>query len=68
MAASAEHVFAMKVFAARSRDEEDLRTLAKLIGVTAVEAAECLCQRFFPSAPLPARSRAMLEDLFDTRS
>jgi hypothetical protein len=67
MAASAEHVFAMKAFAARSRDEEDLHTLAKLIGVTTVEAGIRLCERFFPSEPLPARSRAMLEDLFDAQ-
>jgi predicted nucleotidyltransferase len=67
MAASAEHVFAMKAFAARSRDEEDLRTLAKLIGVTTVEAGIRLCERFFPSEPLSARSRAMLEDIFDAQ-
>lgn len=43
MAASPEHVFAMKVFASRGRDEDDLRALAQII---------------------PARSMAMLEDLF----
>jgi predicted nucleotidyltransferase len=67
MAASAEHVFAMKAFAARSRDEDDLRTLANLIGITTVEAARGLCERFFPDEPLPPRSQAMLEDLFGTR-
>jgi predicted nucleotidyltransferase len=64
MAASPEHVFAMKAFAARSRDEEDLRTLAELIGITTTNAAIDLCERFFPTEPLPPRSRAMLEDLF----
>jgi hypothetical protein len=35
MAASPEHVFAMKAFAARGRDEDDLRTLAtRSCGVT----------------------------------
>jgi len=29
-----------------------------------VEAAAALCERFFPGEPLPARSRAMLEDLY----
>jgi hypothetical protein len=39
MAASAEHAFAMKAFAGRSRDEDDLRT---------VEAALELCERSSP--------------------
>jgi hypothetical protein len=64
MAASPEHVFAMKAFAARSRDEDDLRALAEIIGVTTVDAALILCARFFPDESLPTRSRAMLEDLF----
>jgi predicted nucleotidyltransferase len=64
LAASAEHVFAMKAFAARSRDEDDLRTLSKIIGVASIDAALALCQRFFPSEQLPPRSLAMLEDLF----
>lgn len=66
MAASPEHVFAMKAFAARSRDEEDLRLLAGIIGVTELDAALRLCERFFPNESLPERSRAMLEDLFDS--
>lgn len=64
MAASPEHVFAMKAFAARSRDEEDLRVLAEIVGVTTMNEALIVCERFFPSEPLPPRSRAMLEDLF----
>ena len=66
MAASPEHVFAMKAFAARSRDEDDLRTLAKIIGVTTLDFAMELCALFFPEEELPPRSRAMLEDLFDS--
>jgi predicted nucleotidyltransferase len=66
MAASAEHVFAMKAFAARGRDEDDLRTLANLIGITTIDAALGLCERFFPGEAVPPRSRAMLEDLFST--
>jgi predicted nucleotidyltransferase len=67
MAASPEHVFAMKAFAARSRDEDDLRRLADIIDVSTVPAALALCERFFPGEPLSTRSRAMLEDLFDSR-
>lgn len=65
MAASPEHVFAMKAFAARSRDEDDLRKLGELTGVSSVDAALELCRRFFPDETLPPRARAMIEDLFD---
>lgn len=64
MAASPEHVFAMKAFAARSRDEDDLRALASIIGISTLEAALEICVQFFPDEELPPRSRAMLEDLF----
>lgn len=64
LAALPEHVFAMKAFAAHARDEEDLRVLAELIGVTTVAAARQLCDRFFPAVSLPARSQTMLEELF----
>jgi hypothetical protein len=67
MVASPEHVFAMKAFAGRGRDEDDLRTLAKILDVATVSAALDLCKRFFPAEPLPPRSRAMLEDLFTER-
>ena len=63
MAASPEHVFAMKAFAARSRDEDDLRALALIIGISTLEAALGICVQFFPDEELPPRSRAVLEDL-----
>ncbi|MEU8661249.1 hypothetical protein [Actinoplanes philippinensis] len=55
----------MKAFAARSRDEDDLRLLADILGITEMDAALGVCRRFFPDEPLPARSKAMLEDLFN---
>ena len=64
MAASPEHAFAMKVFPSRGRDEDDLRALAQIMGISTVEAALELCSRFFPDEETPARSMAMLEDLF----
>lgn len=39
MAASAEDVFAMKVLASRGRDEDELRALAQIIGISTVEVA-----------------------------
>ena len=49
MAASPEHVFPMKAFAARSRDEDDLRRLADIIGIHSVADAVDECTRFFPA-------------------
>jgi hypothetical protein len=46
------------------RRQQDLRTLAGIVGITALGPALTLCERFFPGDPLPSRSRAMLEDLF----
>ncbi|GAB2594218.1 hypothetical protein Aab01nite_82720 [Paractinoplanes abujensis] len=66
MAASPEHVFAMKAFAARSRDEDDLRALASIIGISTLKAALDICVQFFPDEGLSPRSQAMLEDLFSS--
>lgn len=65
MAASPEHVFAMKAFAARSRDGDDLVALAKIIGLTSAGEAVAICERFFPGEALPARSTALLRDIFE---
>ncbi|WP_433363454.1 hypothetical protein ACQPZX_32165 [Actinoplanes sp. CA-142083] len=54
----------MKAYAARARDEDDLRALAGIIGVTTIDAALEHCERFFPGERLGARSLAMLEDIF----
>jgi hypothetical protein len=54
----------MKAFASRGRDEDDLRALAEILGISTVEAALELCSRFFPDEEIPSRSKAMLEDLF----
>ena len=62
IAASPEHVFPMKAFAARSRDEGDLRALVAIIGISTIQAALELCGRYFSDEELPPRSRAMLED------
>jgi hypothetical protein len=60
MAASPEHVFARKVLAVRGRDEEDLRALAGVIGISTVDGAVA---RSFPGGELSPRSIAVLEDL-----
>lgn len=65
MAASPEHVFAMKALAARARDIDDLRLLAGMAGVRSSADALRICAEFFPDEPVPQRSVAVLRELFD---
>jgi predicted nucleotidyltransferase len=65
MAASPEHVFAMKALAARTRDIDDLRHLAPMAGVRSSADALRICAEFFPDEPVPQRSAAVLRELFD---
>ena len=64
MAASPEHVFAMKALAARTRDIDDLRLLAGMIGVETADAALQICADFYPDEPIPPRTDAVLRELF----
>jgi hypothetical protein len=65
MAASPEHVFAMKALAARVRDIDDLRLLAGMAGVRSSADALRICADFFPDEPVSERSAAVLRELFD---
>jgi predicted nucleotidyltransferase len=64
MAASPEHVFAMKALAARTRDIDDLRLLAGMIGVETAETAIRICADFYPDESIPPRTDAVLRELF----
>lgn len=64
MAASPEHVFAMKALASRTRDIDDLRLLAGMIGIETPEAALQVCTDFYPDEPIPPRTDAVLRELF----
>lgn len=64
MAASPEHVFAMKALAARTRDIDDLRLLAGILEVGTAEAALQICANFYPDEPIPPRTDAVLRELF----
>src|SRR4051794_21026609 len=66
MAASPEHIFAMKAIAARTRDIDDLRRLADIIGITSAAEALDVCAQFFPGENIPPRARSVLTDLFDS--
>ena len=60
-AASPRHIFAMKALAARTRDIDDLRLLAEMIGVDSAATAVQICAEFFPEEDIPARSAAVLK-------
>lgn len=64
MAASPAHVFAMKARAARTRDIDDLRLLADIIGLNSAEEALRICAEFYPDEPVSPRSTAVLFELF----
>jgi hypothetical protein len=64
MAASPQHIFAMKALAARTRDIDDLRLLASVIGVESANQALQICADFYPDEPLSPRSAAVLDELF----
>ena len=56
--------FAMKALAARTRDIDDLRLLAGMIGIETPEAALQVCADFYPDEPIPPRTDAVLRELF----
>jgi predicted nucleotidyltransferase len=64
MAASPAHVFAMKARAARTRDIDDLRLLADIIGLNSAEEALRICAEFYPDESVSPRSTAVLLELF----
>jgi predicted nucleotidyltransferase len=64
MAASPDHIFAMKALAARTRDIDDLRLLADIVGVGSADEALRICADFYPDEPVSPRSTAVLRELF----
>ncbi|MBQ1017587.1 hypothetical protein KBX71_06855 [Micromonospora sp. D93] len=64
MAASPEHIFAMKALAARTRDVDDLRALAALAKVTTVDDAIRLCNDFYPDEAISPRAMGVIRELF----
>jgi len=64
MAASPAHVFAMKARAARTRDIDDLRLLADIIGLNSAEEALRIRAEFYPDEPVSPRSTVVLLELF----
>jgi predicted nucleotidyltransferase len=63
-AASPEHLLAMKAFAARPRDAEDIRQLAKVLDLHSADEILASVRAVFPDQGPPERLRLLLDDLF----
>lgn len=62
-AASAEHLLAMKMLAARASDVPDLRLLLSVLGITSMAEVESTLATVFPGTTMSDRARLMIEDL-----
>ena len=67
LAASPEHLLAMKVLAARRRDAEDIRFLVRHLRLSSADEVLAACTEVFPDEEVPPRARLLLEDLFTDR-
>ncbi len=63
-AASPEHLLAMKAFAARPRDAEDIRQLAHVLDLHSTDAVLASVREVFPGEEPPERLRLLLDDIF----
>jgi hypothetical protein len=54
----------MKALAGRTRDIDDLRALADLVGIDTVESAIAVCADFFPDESIAPRALGVLHELF----
>jgi hypothetical protein len=66
-AASPEHLLAMKAFAARPRDTEDIRQLVQLLDLHTVNDVLASVRAIFPEEEPPGRLRLLLEDIFSEK-
>ena len=60
--ASAEHLLAMKVFAGRQPDLEDIKHLAGILGITRTSDAILICERAYPGWLVMERTRRNVGD------
>lgn len=63
--ASPEYLLGMKLLASRvDQDVEDIRTLYAMCGFTTAEEGIALMVRLYPTRPVPAKTKFLLEELF----
>ena len=63
-AASPEHLLAMKAFAARPRDAEDIRQLIRVLDLHTADDVLATVREIFPDEEPPQRLGLLLEDIF----
>ncbi len=63
-AASPEHLLAMKAFAARPRDAEDIRQLARILDLHSAGDVLSTVREVFSGEEPPERLRLLLDDVF----
>jgi hypothetical protein len=69
MAASPEHLLAMKVMAARqSQDGHDIRFLMERLGLTSYDDVRRTVGEVFPTRPIGDRARLLIEDILDQQA
>jgi hypothetical protein len=63
-AASPRHLMAMNAFAARPRDAEDIRQLAKVLDLHCADEVPAPVRAVSPDQEPPERLRLLLDDIF----
>ena len=66
--ASAKHLLAMKLLAAREKDREDIGVLCKHLGLEGPDEAIRIYEELFPEERVKLRARALVEAAFRDRS
>ena len=61
--ASPKHLLAMKLYAAREKDHQDIRTLMKIADIHRAGDAVAVYGRLFPKEPLKERARDILREI-----
>ncbi len=64
--ASAEHILAMKLEAARATDEDDIRTLIRHLGIRSAEEALQVHARLFPLSTRQTRAARLLRAVLES--
>lgn len=62
-APSAEYLLAMKVFAARPEDLEDVRFLVGYLNLGSLDEALSVVEKYYPRARIPAKAQFFLEEI-----